>query len=426
MALTFTKQNNGNIIVFEGAEIVKCLQPTLNVLCDPQKPEVLILSATPNPYDEAAEFKFKFSEVTTPAYTDKEDLITQLCTDYFDGQNATRFDPFAVGIHDTQTASRAIVDLNGALKTGEAIILTGDKFTGATLNPGQWLTDGVGTGAVSGIPGSQRLSTGTTANSEIRLQSVRPARFMISQFNIAHFGNQFNPAILADPNTVIRFGVFDPIDPSGSGANASRNGSFMEYSNLTWFIVAIKNGVETHREEAADWNGVSVGAFNPAPDLSVYEMQYNAGTLFYFQGPNFIHRVSTSETYAATYDFPVGFEVLNVNGNTTDHNFDTRAGGIYRLGEERGETTPVTFTGSALIKGGAGYITAASLSRTGSSGGSGSLELYDGLDATGRLIARVDVGGDDIKPVPISGSFYTGLYGVITGSGTNTANVSYE
>ena len=88
MALTFTKETNGNVTVRSGGAVVKCLQPNLHVLCDPKNNGILIISSTPNPYDEAGEFQVEWASITLPTYTDKEDLISKLCDGFFDGERA--------------------------------------------------------------------------------------------------------------------------------------------------------------------------------------------------------------------------------------------------------------------------------------------------------------------------------------------------
>jgi hypothetical protein len=331
----------------------------------------------------------------------------------------------ATSLFDSETGSRQIVDLNGSAKSGEAFVLIGDAFYGQTLNALHWNTAFTGSGSEIGLPGTHRISTGITANSKFCLQSVRPARFMIAQFNIAHFGIQLNTADLTDVNCIRRFGVFDPIN------SGSENGLFFEITSLDginpqWYCVSIKDGVETSRTAQADFNGASAELVNPTSTVSAYERQYNAGTAFFFQGSKFIHQVKGVPVYAGTYNFNVGFSIENTNGNTADNLLDFRAGGVYRLGEPKGDPIGRAFTTNTVVKNGTGFISSASLSRTGSSGGAGTLKIYDGIDNTGFLIGRVDVGGDDLKGINIGGTFTTGLYIEISGSGTNTANLTFE
>ena len=182
---------------------------------------------------------------------------------------------------------------------------------------------------------------------------------MISQFNINHFGIQLSSAHLLDPNTIFEWGSVDFIDDSGA-LNGSPNGIFMRVTggnpDPTWEIVNVKNGVENVVDSSL-WNGTNAALLNNKPDLSVYEMQYNAGTAFFFQGSNFLHRLSgLVDTYAATYNFPVAVRIKNINGNTTNRSIGTRAAGTYRLGEERGELISRAFTSDTLIKTGAGYV----------------------------------------------------------------------
>lgn len=346
------------------------------------------------------------------------------------GLQGTSTNPLNNAIFDASTGARAIVDQNGAIKLGEAIILAGDVLYGQNLSNFLWYNLSVNGGATFGAPGEQRLETGTTADGQVILQSRKKSRFMISQFNISHFGIQLDPlGNLADPNTITEWGNVSFLDDAGN-INATPNGIFLRVQGdpvtPIWSVVSVKNGVETVTPFAS-WNGAQKDNFNPSPNLSVYEIQYNAGTAIFFQGSNFVHRLAgLTSTYAGTYNFPVALRIRNINGNTINRSFGSRAAGAYRLGEERGELIARALTANTLLKTGAGYVGKASLSRTGSSGGSGTASIYDGINNTGVLIGRVDVGGDDVKGITLDGTFSNGLYIEIAGTGTNTLNINFE
>jgi hypothetical protein len=334
-------------------------------------------------------------------------------------------------LFDPQSGFPSIVDPNGSLKTAEVIVLCGGVLPGTPLSSELWVELGVGSGSRTGGQGEQILSTGTTANSEYCLQSRKKARFMITLFNINHIGVQLLQTDLEDPNTIFEWGSVDFIDDAGA-KNLTPNGIFLRVTGAvpptdpTWEIVSVKDGVETVYDSSV-WNGPQASALNKRPNLSVYETRYNAGTGLFYQGANFLHRVAgLVSTYASTYDFPVAMRIRNINGNTNDRSVATRACGAYRLGEERGELIPRTFTTNTLIKTGSGYVGKASLSRTGSSGGSGTVFIYDGIDNTGILIGRLDVGGDDVKGINLEGTYSTGLYVEIIGTGTNTLTMNFE
>jgi hypothetical protein len=132
------------------------------------------------------------------------------------------------------------------------------------------------------------------------------------------------------------------------------------------------------------------------------------------------------DPYASEYNFKVAVEVINKNGNTANNGIDLYALGVYRLGEERGETISRVFGVDTLIKSSAGYIANAYLSRTGSGGGNANLLIYDGTDNTGFLMARIDIGADDVKGISVNSTFSDGLFIEITGTGTRNATISYE
>lgn len=394
----------------------------------------IILSRGPLSEGEELE-RFIYDHVIEPKFNTQDELIDWLFDTFeiLPPPTGGPSDPIGVAIFDSQTGARAIVDQNGAIKFGEAIILAGDVLYGQDLSPILWVDLPVNNGNTVGAPGEQRLNTGTDPDGEVILQSRKVARFMISQFNIAHWGVQLDPDVeLLDPNLIIEWGCVDFIDDTGVSPvkNVTPNGIFFRVqgdpAGPIWSIVNVKDGVE-NETMFEDWNGVNLENFVPDPTLSVYEIQYNAGTALFFQGSNFVHRLlGLTETYAATYHFPVVLRIRNINGSTNDRSIGSRAAGIYRLGEERGELISRAFTADTLVKTGAGYIGKASLSRTGSSGGSGTAQVYDGIDATGILIGRIDVGGDDVKGISIDGTYSRGIYITIAGSGTNTLTINFE
>jgi hypothetical protein len=318
---------------------------------------------------------------------------------------------------DSQTGSNQIIDLNGAAKFGEAIILVGDVFGNNTPNPLQWDEEFVGSGSIASASGLLRVNTSTTANSEVRFQSTKKARFMLSQFNIFHCGLKIDN--VADANCERRWGVFDPI-------SVSQNGAYFALIDGAWCVGYCKDGVETLIQQV-DWNGTNKDLFVTGSALSPYEIHYNAGSIFFFQRGNFIHKVAgLPDPYASEYNFKTSVEVINKNGNTTDNGIDVYALGVYRLGEERGETISRVFDTNTLIKESAGYVENCYLSRTGSGGGAANVIVYDGVDNTGIPMARVDVGADDVKGISVDSTFSDGLYIEIAGTGTINVTISYE
>lgn len=358
-------------------------------------------------------------------------LAGQTITSEFQNVGVTNAGNIKTSLFDGQSGFPSIIDPNGSLKTAEVIVLCGGVLSGVALSSLLWQELSINGGTRTGGQGEQLLSTGTNPDGGYILQSRKKARFAITMFNINHLGIQLLQADLEDPNTIFEWGSVTFLDDAGS-LNATPNGLFMRVTGAvpptdpTWEIISVKDGVETV-VDSSNFNGPQASLLNKRPSLSVYETRYNAGTGLFYQGANYLHRVAgLTATYAATYDFPVACRIRNINGNTTNRSVASRALGTYRLGEERGELIPRAFTANTLIKTGAGYIGKASLSRTGSAGGAGTALIYDGVDATGVLMGRIDVGGDDIKGVTLDGTFSDGLYIDISGSGTNTLTINFE
>ncbi|MGV7234660.1 MAG: hypothetical protein ACQ9ET_00235 [Nitrosomonadaceae bacterium] len=105
--IKFIKESNGNVTVTVDDVVAKCLQPDLNVLCDEQQATVLIISSSPNPYDELDEFKFPWASVTLPVHTDKADLIGKLCADFFDGTHPITIDTSGLATEPKQDVGNA-------------------------------------------------------------------------------------------------------------------------------------------------------------------------------------------------------------------------------------------------------------------------------------------------------------------------------
>lgn len=335
------------------------------------------------------------------------------------GEMGTNINTVGASLFDTSTGSRAIVDKNGALKVGEAIIMAGDVFGGISPTANLWEFGGTGNNVTQA--GNERIETGTGVNGSRQFQTIKKARFMGSQFNVMHSG--FNLPDLLNADVYFRWGAFNPI--------GSSNGAYFEaLGGVTpdWNLVTVKNGVVTKVPQVS-WTGKGAANFNATPGLAVYEIIYNAGSVAFFQGANLLHTQAVNilgETYANQYHFNVGAEVENINGNTTNNGLEMYAMVIYRLGEERGELISRAFTANTLIKTGAGYCEHAYLSRTGSGGGSSFMKIYDGTDITGKLMKRIDVGSNDYKGGSIKSTYSIGLFIEFSGSGTITGDISFE
>jgi hypothetical protein len=333
-----------------------------------------------------------------------------------------RFGGLYTTMQDFQTASSAFILPNGVVNTSEIIRLTGGNFgTVATLLTHDWRTTIVGSGTAVVTDGELILSTGTTANSTISVDSFRKAPFSAATFNLSHLAFRVVSPFNAD--VIRRFGVYEP-------NSTPVNGMFFEFLNgdgvsaVDINLVTVKAGVEIDRILEGSFNGGN--AFVKDDNIHIYETVYNAGTIFWFQDRKLIHRSSapTSSAFDSP-DLRVGSACMNINGNTVDNMLTARGKAVSRIGVNNSipRFFHITAAGTFVIKNTSGKLERIVINDKGI--GASSVTVYNNTAAAGTdFIAIIDT--NDVQGTQEYGvTFDVGLTIVVAGSNVDIT-VSYE
>lgn len=258
------------------------------------------------------------------------------------------------------------------LYTAERNRLVGKAFVGDYDDTNFWSGTTTGTGTYL-LDGELEMTTGTGATSTVKYESVHKARFvagMVNEFvSVARFGQ--------DPATGFsaRMGAYD-----------DNNGVFFIISGTSFGVGTRRSGTDT-----VVWNGSFNGNLGPTIGGNFqipnrYDIMYGGTSVEFFVGDKLVHTAyAILDPLTFLADFPVTSEVFSEGG--TDGTIHVRGCAIYRIGQLN--TTPVYkhFSGSenSILKYGAGK-----LRRIINNDNTGSVDVYDGLDATGKVIATID------------------------------------
>ena len=304
---------------------------------------------------------------------------------------ATRFGRSTNALHDSQTDSPLLITPSGQLNTGELVRLVGGNFVGGQpLLDHIWTTNTVGGGNVTTVDGELNLNTNGGANGAVRLTTFRRARFITATFNLAHLavstpGNQ-------NADVLRRWGVFDPTTDS-----LGQDGIFFENNSGTYAIVRVKNGAEADRLTLLiDGDGNQSGFNSPNPliindNVAVYEIFYNAGTIFFFQNRKLIHRMSSLDS--AAYNSPhlrAGAAIENINGNTASNVLVSRGFAISRIGANSAIPEPfhITSSGTFVIKNTPARLHKIIINDKGQ--GMAIINVFNNFAASGEIVASID------------------------------------
>ena len=316
--------------------------------------------------------------------------------------NTTKQGDFQVAIFDPETGVPGLVTPAGAIKMSELTHLTGDAFGRGPLNSDTWVTALSGGGTVTEASGELVLNTNGGANAIAGINTLAKGRFYPGHFNTAHIAAQLSD-VWASADTVAEWGAFDPTN------TVDGDGIFIRYTGGEFNIVTRKAGVDTVVNEA-DFTG-----FIPAKTnlTTVYEVGFNAGTARFYQGPNVFHVESArAGPYVTTPHLRAGARLYNINGSTEAHDLRFRAIGLYRVG--RPFAVPdfvfVGNVGGTLVKDTPGTIHRMIVSRSGGGASSETVEVYDGVDATGRVIAIIPLEGNTNVSFEMGTVFNDGLF----------------
>ena len=324
-----------------------------------------------------------------------------------------------VGVYEIEGdwGTKVLVSPMHALKVTESTRLVGAAFIGDATDSNFWIGTGTGTGAATQTSGQATLATGATAASTIRLTSVRSARYVAANTN--YYRGQVQVPTQGGA-CIRRWGPFSTTD-----------GYFYQYDGTNISCMSRKSSVDTTVASGA-FNGNYGTAYSLDTNCNTFEIYWTNNNAAYFINDELLHKATYSTTTAvATPTLPVGMEVNNGAGNTSNNTLVARSASISRLGQHSTSPTSKYVTGqtSSVCKLGAGNLQSIVIGAVVSTS---VVTLYDNTAASGSVLwssGSMVWGGTsyifpfslDFKGLP----FFTGLAVAITTASAN-ATVIYE
>lgn len=299
----------------------------------------------------------------------------------------------SIYLHDNQTDTDFSIAPFGELKVADLVHLIGGSHEGSTIDAIRWSTTLANGGTITISGGVATLRTNITADASALLNSLKIGRFLNGAHNIYVAGIRLGDTGIA--NNIRRWGVFD-----------DSNGLFFELAGTAIGIVIRKNGSDTR---ITSFNGIT--AFVLDTNFHVYEIIYSAGSARFLQDRKLIHKYSnTSSAVCDKMGLKLGAENKNINGATDDIILDVRGSAIYRFGSQN--PRPIfrrisTAETAVVLKIGPGTLQRVIINKKGLA--SATLTLYDGIDATGTIIAIIDTNDTAGGYLEYNGDFNIGL-----------------
>jgi hypothetical protein len=224
--------------------------------------------------------------------------------------------------------------------------LVGSTFTGSTLDSNYWVT-GSGSGSIVASGAQVIITTGSTANGSIPMQSVRTARYIGGESNRCRIVMQVPDTGVA--NNIRRFGAFTTTD-----------GAFYELNGSTNKVITRKGSVDTP-VSTGSFNGVLGKEIIVPTGVKTWEIYWNNSRVYFSINGQLVHTVEAlNDTWTNTLALPVRFE--NVNGASASSivNMNVRNAVIHRLGDALSQPTSYYFasgqTAGVNLKLGAGNL----------------------------------------------------------------------
>jgi hypothetical protein len=308
---------------------------------------------------------------------------------------------------DEETGISAKVASLGELKTIIPSRLVGTAFSNGTKDTNFWTETVTGTGAVAQA-GEITLSTGSTADSTAKYQSVRRARKVTGR------ANQLRCVArnVQDPTAdcIRRIGVYD-----------SDDGFFMQYDGTTFGVVTRKGGVDTVVENGS-FNGNAGATISVLDtDFNKILIEYTSLVVKYFVNGILIHKTMASDSaLTETQDLPITIEIINENGNTDDNSYEVLFATVLGLGQLKTNAAYkyIGANATTVCKYGAGELT-----RIVNLDNAGTVTIYDNTAASGDIIAVID-SAKALGTLDFNAPFNNGLT-IVTATGAKIT-VIYE
>ena len=313
--------------------------------------------------------------------------------------------------YDANTGKYGFLTATKELRVTKTIRLIGSMFSGVALDPQFWVSSGTGTGAIVCAGTMVTLSTGATADSTVKLQTINKARYLTASNNL-YRGNIRLPEAGALKN-VRRWGAFDV------------NNGFYFALNAADATVSI--GSRTNASGSPVDAALTATTFTPNTTLHTYEIVLANKTVYFLADDAVIGTLSQSAApLSATMDLKVGVENNNSAGGTANVSVECRNMCVLRMGDEEGAPRylNIAANGTYYLKAGMGHLDRVTINKKGTV--NNTLTVYDSLTAGGAVIASIDTvaapGGD----FPYNVTTQNGLTVVLAGNTAADLTIAFD
>lgn len=287
--------------------------------------------------------------------------------------------------------------------------LTGAVFNGSTLDTTAWnAVTGTG-GVVTPTNGLLELTTGTTANNAVSIQSHFTGRFVSGCPHQARFSLRLGDT--GTLNNIRRWGCFSTTD-----------GVFFELNGTTFSICVMKAGVIT-RISNGSFNGVIGNTIAVDTNGHFYQIVYTPANVMFLYDNELLHKQPFLQTsWTSTLDLPVRLDNTNSGGLATSLSMYTSVATLLREGLPDSQPISIFQSGTTagiVCKVGSGNVRKITLS---SVVNNAVVTLYDNTAASGTIIWSSGALGAQTNPSTFDldrGPFNIGLTLVVSGAAAN-------
>lgn len=259
----------------------------------------------------------------------------------------------------------------GEQRVCEVIRLCGSTFNNGTLDYNFYVTEQSGLGpTISVATGVCTVASGTGGTSSAVLQSVRRGRYSGGSTN------RYRAQIVADGAT--------QSNNRGWGCYDANDGAYFELTGLTMSVCYRSDGVDT-KIGYTSWNTSTT--IPTVTNVNTYEIYFTNKSIYYVINDVLVHKVTMTTTpWSSTKNFPTRVHSTNISGSTS-YSVKIWVATICRLGPAETDAIYAYVAGAStnILK-----LSAGKLHSIINNDNVGSIIVYDGTSAAGRIIASID------------------------------------
>lgn len=327
-----------------------------------------------------------------------------------------------VGIYEIEgeTGAKVQVTPMHQLRTSSHVKLVGSNFSNY-FDANFWTIPQISGSAQYAVgSGLLLIRTGDTANSSIRVSSVRTGRYV--------GGNEsYYRAVVRCPSGVIPSGILE----KRWGAFDAGDGFYFESNNSGISVCCRKNGSDSNKVLAGNFNGVLGSTYTLNQNAHTYEIHWtNSKTWFYIDGELLHTFTGSATTLTNTLHLKISSEINCSNNLNADNVLEIRTATINRISSanSRPISKYINTNSSGLLKYGPGTLESICFASKG--GNNNYFSLFDSTTTTtGVMFGPCDTStiiSNEISFGSQGLDFYSGLYYLLTGSTPSILTVIYE